>query len=315
MSEHKGNPSDSWSHYWASGALTSLPEDFRANYDGEIRAFWRAQCEGLIDGCEVLDVCTGNGAVALLIAEELATMRISGRVVAIDRADIRPDQIRKRFPGVASLLDRIEFIANQPFETLAYADSSADRIFSQYGIEYCDLELAAAQCERILRPGGRLAIVTHAPDSAMLATMQDELQQFSALETLGLEALIAACFDPLAEEGEVKRRLNAARQSLHRLDGFGQSGLYGYVDGMLNHLIQLGQPQWEVQRPQVHAALQQLEYGRERLDQMLTVNQRLSQPDHGLQPFVNAGLEQIDTGTLRYRGQHDVGRWAIFHRP
>ena len=55
-----------WSDYWAAGNLTSLPSDFAHNYDGEIKAFWFKIFDDLPDKSAILDVCTGNGAVAYL---------------------------------------------------------------------------------------------------------------------------------------------------------------------------------------------------------------------------------------------------------
>ncbi|HEY9119557.1 MAG TPA: hypothetical protein VIN33_07345, partial [Marinobacter sp.] len=53
-------------NYWRQGHLTSLPCGFSLNYDGEFLQFWHQQFALLGAGACVLDVCSGNGSIALL---------------------------------------------------------------------------------------------------------------------------------------------------------------------------------------------------------------------------------------------------------
>ena len=76
--------SDHWSDYWSRGSLTSLPQDFAANYDGEVAEFWQGAFSGLDDTGRMIDLCTGNGAIALLAAEYFASEKPDIEIVAVD---------------------------------------------------------------------------------------------------------------------------------------------------------------------------------------------------------------------------------------
>ena len=320
MARPPDRPSESleqraWSSYWSSGALTSLPEDFRANYDGEIRQFWRDRCASLPDGASVLDVCTGNGAVALLIAEAVSDRGVAARVTAVDLAEIRPELVAKRFPVLAEYVQSIRFVGGRAFEDVAIDDSSQDLIVSQYGIEYCEQEAAAAQCSRLLKSGGELAIITHAPDSDMRATMQAELEQFERLESLGIVAALNDWENGRIDTTELKGLLAGAGQALRAEPALQQSGLYQYALGLCEQAGRLTDAQLAAQKPALISAARQLEDGRSRLAQMLEVNRRLKVPDEWAQAFVRAGLELVESSPLRYRSQHDVGHRFRFVKP
>ena len=80
--------SDHWSEYWSRGCLTSLPEDFAANYDGEIAEFWRNAFQSVPAGGSVIDLCTGNGAIALLAAEYATREEQDLSITAVDGATV-----------------------------------------------------------------------------------------------------------------------------------------------------------------------------------------------------------------------------------
>ncbi|NKI35017.1 class I SAM-dependent methyltransferase [Wenzhouxiangella sp. XN79A] len=305
----------SWSRYWASGALTSLPEDFRANYDGEIRSFWHGRCADVPDGGRVLDVCTGNGAVALLVAEGLAAMGQTATITAVDLADIQPQRIRQRFPALAKYIDTIGFVGNQPFEAVALDDASQDLIVSQYGIEYCEPEPAARQCARLLKPGGRMALVTHATDSAMRATMQQELEQYEVLADSGLfQRAREWRSGSLGAEGFVRALARIDAVIRGRPDASG-SPLFGYVLGLTGQVARWQAARLQAQRAAVIDAVVQLEDGRSRLDQMLGVHRLLESPERFAGHFEQAGLALDEHGPLTYRGTHAVGHRLLFSKP
>lgn len=305
----------SWSRYWASGALTSLPEDFRANYDGEIRAFWHARSAEVPDGGRVLDVCTGNGAVALLVAEGLAGLDRTAGITAVDLADIQPQRIRQRFPALAEYIDRIRFVGNRSFEDIALDDDSQDLIVSQYGIEYCEPAAAAAQCARLLKPGGRLALITHATDSAMRATMQKEFEQYETLAESGLFERARSWRTGSLDSDAFVRALADIDAAIRRRPDAAASPLFGYVLGMTGQAARWSADQLRAQRAAVIDAVEQLEDGRSRLDQMLGVHRLLETPERFAAHFEQAGLALDEHGPLTYRGTHSVGHRFRFSKP
>jgi SAM-dependent methyltransferase len=304
-----------WSSYWASGALTSLPQDFQANYDGEIAEFWRQQADRAPDGASVLDVCTGNGAVALIIARAAQVLGKHFRITAVDAAEVQPRRVRERHPQWAGLVDRIRFVGGRPFEGIAVAPASVDLIVSQYGIEYCDWQRAAEQCARLLKPGGRLALISHSPDSDMLETMRAERAEYRVLAELELEGVIGAYLKGSGAAGDARAALESLRDALISHPRARDSALLGYALELVGGVLRMPRAQLQQQRPAVMQACRQLEDGRARLDQMLAVNQRLLDHPDWSEVFIEAGLEQLARGPLAYGGAHRVGEQLVFERP
>lgn len=163
MSEHT---SEHWSEYWSQGWLTSLPEDFAANYDGEIAELWNEAFSGVPDRGRVLDLCNGNGAIALLAAGYFKAEDEEVKVTAIDAAEVNPAAVGQHFPDQSGSARMIRFVPNCRVEDLQLPDQDSAPVTSQYyGIEYCDWDEAAAQVFRVLKPGGRLVMVCHTPTS------------------------------------------------------------------------------------------------------------------------------------------------------
>lgn len=310
-------PSDAacWSNYWASGALTSLPEDFQANYDGEIAAFWHKQAATLDGGAAVLDVCTGNGAVALLIAQAARDSGARLRITAIDAAEIRPDTIRQRFPQWSDLLSAIRFVGARPLEDLAMNPGSVDLITSQYGIEYCDWPGAARKCFELLKPGGRLAILAHSVSTDLLATMRREHEEYRTLEQLELTVTLRRRLDGALDWARFVGRIRAIHDQLTGDEGKRNSALFQYAASLTSGVLQMSEGQFGRQRTAVETACAQLDDGSRRLGQMLRVNQALHDNPRWTQVFVDAGLNAVDSGELIYRGRHKVGDWFVFNKP
>jgi hypothetical protein len=95
---------DSWNRYWEHGFLTSCRNAFAGNYEGELRAVWDRFFAELPAGTRVLDICTGNGAIAM-IANDYARAHGTGfEIHGIDSAAIRPAETvqadRARLEGI-----------------------------------------------------------------------------------------------------------------------------------------------------------------------------------------------------------------------
>jgi SAM-dependent methyltransferase len=108
---------------------------------------WRA-------GSRVLDVACGSGYPAIAAALAVGP---AGRVVA---ADISPEMITAAASRARAMgLVNIEFV-DQDCEALRFDDNSFDAVTDTYGLMFCpDLDRALGEMRRVLRPGGRAAIV------------------------------------------------------------------------------------------------------------------------------------------------------------
>ncbi|TVQ34264.1 MAG: class I SAM-dependent methyltransferase [Wenzhouxiangella sp.] len=304
-------PTDHWSDYWARGSLTSLPDDFSGNYDGEIAAFWAERFKSLPEPARILDICTGNGALALLAADHAISQSRTFEITAVDAARIRPDLIAEGRPDLANALGRIRFVPDTPMEAFQAPAAHFDLAMSQYGIEYCDQAAVAPIIAGLLKPGAELALLCHASSSDMLKTMQGELAEYQRLDALGLVRTLRAWLKDQLDSSRLRRQLARVAQAIYPDYQARRSPLFGFVLQAINQIARLDERGLRQQHDQFKRFLVQLESGRQRLDDMLRVN-RLLEADDWHQPYLDAGLELVDQGDLFYRQQHHVGRWFVF---
>ena len=179
-----------WSQYWRYDRIASCFDGAgRTNYAGEIASGWRAFFADLPRGGCILDLCTGNGAAALLAAEEGR----AARIVAVDQADIDPPAFVSRH---ADLYARIEFRGRTDVEVLPFGDGGFDAVVSQYGIEYSDLSRSLPEAARMAAPGGRLRFVVHAADGIVARDAQSVIDDADfLLGEIDLPGHAARCFE------------------------------------------------------------------------------------------------------------------------
>lgn len=115
---------------------------------------WMQLFQATPPGARVLDLATGGGQVAAWAAAAGRGFGVTG----VDFADIPP--ARADAPGVT-------FLGNVGLESLPFETASFDLVISQYGFEYADRQKAAAECARVLAPGGRGRFIMHHPQSAL----------------------------------------------------------------------------------------------------------------------------------------------------
>lgn len=99
----------------------------------------------------VLDVASGTGEPGLSIA----AMRPNGQVVSIDIAEAMLAVARENAArrGIANFRTEVADVCELPF-----ADASFDAISCRFGFMFFpDMQLAAREMARVLKPGGRLA--------------------------------------------------------------------------------------------------------------------------------------------------------------
>lgn len=172
---------DFWGEYWESGALTSMADGFESNYQGDLRAGWEGFFASFGQGSRVLDIGTGNGAIATIAAEVSRRDDLALDVHGADRADIDPARTVKSNPD---LISGIAFHPRASSEDLPFDDESVDGISAQFAFEYADHEAAMSETRRILRPGGRARFVMHDHDSEVLRRGREQLRQIGLIESL-----------------------------------------------------------------------------------------------------------------------------------
>lgn len=200
-----------WDRYWQCDRIASCFDGAGAtNYDDSVAAGWRKFFDGLPTGSRIIDLCTGNGAVALIAA---AAGREQGKdfsITGVDQAEIDPpSHVSRHRDEMAG----IRFIGRTEVESIPFPDGSFDVAISQYGIEYSDVPRTITEVARLLGPGGQARFVVHAADGIVAANARTIIAEADLL--LGEIDLIAAsrrCFEACAtvEGGDFS---DAARQN------------------------------------------------------------------------------------------------------
>jgi SAM-dependent methyltransferase len=187
-----------WSQYWQYDRIASCFDDAgRTNYSDDIAEGWRSFFAALPDGARILDLCTGNGAAALIAAEDGR----AGGIVAVDQADIDPPAFVSRH---AELYAAIEFRGRTAVEALPFGDGGFDAVISQYGVEYSDLAHSLPEAVRMVAPGGRIRFVVHAADGVVAGDASRVIADADLLvEMIDLPGQAARCFEAVlaAERG------------------------------------------------------------------------------------------------------------------
>jgi SAM-dependent methyltransferase len=152
-----------WDRFWSYDRLASFGTGAGAgNYGTAIAAGWRAFFAELPAGSRVLDLATGNGAIAVIAIEAGDRLQVTGA----DLADVSPAAFVSQ---CKHQLDQVRFLANTPAEKLPLDDASIDAVVSQYGVEYSDMDRSVPEAARVLAPGGRLRFAVHAAEGKVAA--------------------------------------------------------------------------------------------------------------------------------------------------
>lgn len=198
-----------WSRFWQQGFITTFGASKPNNYDGVVRDFWREKFLELPDEARILDIATGNGAVATLAAEVGRDYDKRFSIAATDLAEINDTLVTGG--RLSELRGDIRFFSRVPCEAQPFEDGSFDFACSQFGFEYGDREAALAEMRRVLVPGGWFVAISHHADSALIKAAREELDIYGvALDELNLFDRVRDLFDALGNPGDSKARLATA---------------------------------------------------------------------------------------------------------
>jgi SAM-dependent methyltransferase len=183
-----------WDRFWSYDRLSSFGTGSGAgNYGEPIAAGWRDFFAALPAGARVLDLCTGNGAIAVIAVDSGDRLEVTGA----DLAAVRPAAF---VTSNKQQLKQIRFLDHTPAEQLPLADSSFDAVVSQYGVEYSDLAQSLPEAVRVLAPGGRLRFATHAAEGAVAADTRRAIADADfLLDDLDFAEIAAACFQAILD--------------------------------------------------------------------------------------------------------------------
>jgi SAM-dependent methyltransferase len=164
------DPNWFWTRYWHSDRIASCGGAGQRNYRKDIVAGWQAFFSRAPDGAMVLDLCTGNGALAIIASETLSP---NCRIHAIDQADIRPAEFLDATPA----LERIRFKGRTPANRTGLPRASCDVVCGQYALEYTDQQATIAEIARALKPAGALRFVIHAAEGNVVQNARRRISE------------------------------------------------------------------------------------------------------------------------------------------
>jgi ubiquinone/menaquinone biosynthesis methyltransferase len=194
---------------------------------------------GAAPGCAALDVCCGSGDLALALAEAAGPR---GRVEALDfsaamLADAARREARARAGGAAPRLAPVAWTRGDAL-ALPYADCAFDAATVGYGLRnVADIPRALAELRRVLRPGGRVAVLDF--NNAADNPLADAAQAFF-LERLAVPAAEAR---GVGDEYRYLRpsiqRFPPGREQerLARAAGFAEATHYPIAFGLMGVLV------------------------------------------------------------------------------
>ena len=113
---------------------------------------------------QILDIATGTGDFALLMAKRLGPQHITGADISEGMMAVGREKVLKE-----GLQDTISF-EHEDCLNLSFPDGSFDAVTSAYGVRnFQDLDKGLREMHRVLHPGGHLLIVelTPPPSSPM----------------------------------------------------------------------------------------------------------------------------------------------------
>ncbi len=174
-----------WDSFWRYDRLSSFHAAPNApNYGPPVADGWRAFFAELPDGARLLDLATGNGAIAVLAVA-------AGKGLAVTGADLAAVEPTAFVTQNRAELAQITFLASTPVEALPLPDTSIDAIVSQYGVEYSDLSRSLPEVARILAPGGRLRFAMHAAEGSVARDTAKSIADADFLIDMDLVSLSA----------------------------------------------------------------------------------------------------------------------------
>ncbi len=147
-----------WSDFWAQNTKSGqdggcLPAKYQG-IDAAQRAAWHGFVRDLPRKSALLDVATGDGRVMRWILQK--------------RSDVKPVGVDMA-PELPAPPKGARVRSGVPMEELPFPDAKFDAVTSQFGFEYGDLEAAASEIARVLKPEGIVGLITHRIDGPILA--------------------------------------------------------------------------------------------------------------------------------------------------
>ncbi|WP_157953990.1 class I SAM-dependent methyltransferase [Microbulbifer sp. A4B17] len=168
---------EQWTNFWLQGFPTSFAQVLPDSYIGATGNYWRSAVSSLNPGDKVLDIACGNGAVALLIADEALKNGKELEIHAADAAQIQPLSTNKN-PKQLKALKKLRFHSKTPSENISSIGKNFNLITSQFGFEYSNTGKTAENIYLTLDSGGIFKAICHKTNSKPYSDCTDEVAAY-----------------------------------------------------------------------------------------------------------------------------------------
>lgn len=220
MTSSHSQSHDEWNAYWRDGRVAACRSDDEGLYQGAIAEYWQAVFARQQAGANILDMATGNGALAEIALQqaqrhphpEAGNARYA--FFGVDQANIAPP--------IAENADQqhcqLHFYAQTSNESLPFAAAMFDQVTAQYGVEYGDLDLTLREICRVLKPGGQLNWVCHWQPGTVVQQAIREVEDIAYFQSLKLDECMQALVHLQIRDGQfIPNSHHSTAQSRERI--------------------------------------------------------------------------------------------------
>ena len=290
-----------WSSYWALGHLTSLPNAYAQNYEGEFEQFWAQSFRELASDAQVVDICSGNGSIALLCKTYSDRNHKNFAVTACDAASIKVRALTAQHPEFANQLNAITILSRTPLNRLDIPDHSIDLVTSQFGFEYTHWAESATIIARLIKRGGNFSMVSHRPDSTIVIEMRQQQVDFEFLSRLDLFSAPKKRPNSAAAAKQwltlVERTLNEIYQ---RFQANRESFILRQIGEQLESIKQQAHQQFRTAHTKFIELAKQVTISYVTATDLTTMADRLESEPYWHLSLIEAGLELIQQHDIHY---------------
>ena len=177
MNEEKKQTAEQWSTFWEGGSITTFLGRFENNYDSDILDFWQDELAKIPANSCLIDLATGNGALALIAARYSKANNKHLKITAVDYANIQPGSTTTGERD--ELMEHIKFLGNTSIENTGLKSETFDLAISQFGFEYGNAVDSVTELSRLLKTQhSKVILMIHHESSAILEQTRDGLAQY-----------------------------------------------------------------------------------------------------------------------------------------
>lgn len=318
-----------WDRYWQADRVAACLTDAQTgNYQPAIREAWERFFGDIGDGARMLDIGTGNGAVAIIAFDSAARGGKRLEIHGVDRADINP---ASHVHIANAALAAIRFHGRSAAESLPFPDAHFDAITGQYALEYSDMQYSLPEIARVARPGARLRFILHAKDARPVMAAAANLDDIRyVMDTLGLldkaRTLMRAAFAfEHAEHRDAELEAEARRaRGIYLAAARAADERYTRSPDklLLNDVLVNVSYAWDHRRKYtldyilkgIDAVETEVQAHHARLENMCAVALSKSEAENLAETFRSRGFENVSLAAFRTPGEEGFWGWELSAR-